>query len=341
MIINIMKYLRVKEWYDSKIPMMISVFMYFYFLNTAQYDEGQFLVRFLGYFLYLAAFLAFSYLINDFSDMDVDRRAGKKKLILHVPKGIVVLSMLGLVLIGNIPFLILVHWNPVCILLSWLIYFLGAAYSVKGIRFKEKGAIGLIECSVAQKCVPVLLIPFLVEVDPLLFTLWVVLLFVDGMRYIIIHQVIDLENDLKTGVSTYISKGKTWYKKCMLAEIILELVLISVLFTKIVVRHSILWLFVAYYLVNEWIIGTVICVYLQKSWLFTYEAVPMEDLFNVYIPILMLIGIAVKCPYVWFMVPVAAIYLYSGIKCKMVFINIYLRSKLHIAQKETQDEYHL
>ncbi|MEE1086812.1 MAG: UbiA family prenyltransferase [Schaedlerella sp.] len=341
MLSNVMKYFRVREWYDSKIPMMLSVFMYFYFLDPKQYGVEQFLYRFFSYFLYLAAFLAFSYLINDYSDMDIDRKAGKKKVILHVPKWMVVASMTGLILVGNLPLLVLVDWNTICILLSIVIYFLGAAYSVKGLRFKEKGAIGLVECSIAQKCVPVLLVPFLVEVETVLFVIWMVLLFVDGMRYIIIHQVIDLENDLKTGVKTYISSGKSLYKNAMFAEIFLELVLICLLFSKIVLEHWILWLFIICYLVNEAIIGTVICVYLKKKWLFTYEAVPMEDLFNVYMPILLLVGIAVSYPIVWSVVPVAMIYLYGGFKSKMVFINIFVKAKLHISQKEGQDGNHL
>lgn len=324
---NVLKYFRVKEWFDSKIPMMLSVFLYFYFLKPGQYGSGQFFKNFFAYFIYLAAFLAFSYLINDFFDMDVDRMAGKKKVILHVPKQVVVLSMIGLILLGNIPLLKVVEWNLWCVILSAVIYFLGAAYSVKGLRFKEKGAVGLIECSVAQKCMPVLLIPFFVEIHLTLFVIWMVLLFVDGMRYIVIHQVIDLENDIKTGVTTYISSGKTWYKKCMFFEIILELVLIGLLFGKILLSCWPLWIFVALYLMNEWIIGTVICVYLKKKWLFTYEAVPMEDLFNVYMPLLLLVGIAVFVPYVWILVPIAFVYLLGGIRSKMVFVNIFIKAK--------------
>lgn len=328
MIENIIGYFRIKEWYDSKIPMMMSVFLYFYFINCEQYDARQFYVRFISYFLYLAMFLAFSYLINDYSDMDIDRKAGKSKFILQVPEKVVVLSLAGLIIVGNLPLLMTVRWNIRCVILSCIIYGLGAAYSVKGIRFKEKGAIGLVECSIAQKCVPVLLIPYLVKIDIKLFICWLILLFLDGMRYITIHQVIDCENDLKTGVKTYISTGKMFYKNCMLIEIFLEVVLVIVLYVKLGINHWILWLFVLYYLLEEWVLRKVICTFLQKSWLFSYEAVPMEDLFNVYIPVIMLISISMKCSYVWILVPIAMIYLYRGFKSKIIFIDIYVKVKL-------------
>lgn len=325
---KLLNFFRVREWYDSKIPMMISVFLYFYFLNTEQFSTKQFYIHFFCYFIYLAAFLAFSYLINDYSDMDVDYKAGKEKIILHVPKAIVVAAMLFLILFGNLPLLILVDWNVICVGLSAALYFLGAAYSVKGFRFKEKGLIGLLECSVAQKCFPVLLVPFLIKVDIIPFLLWLLLLFVDGLRYIIIHQVIDVENDIKTGVVTYVSSGKTWYKKGMLAAVALEILLVCLLFSQIVMEHWQLWLFVIYYFVNEWIIGKVICSYLRKAWLYSFEAVPLEDLFNVYIPILLLCGIAFQVPPIWFLVLGGAVYLFGGLKCKMVFVNIYIQSKL-------------
>ena len=78
---KLFSYIRLSEWYDSKVPLMMGALMYFYYLDMQQYSAEQFLVRFIAYMLYISMFLAFSYVINDFSDIEVDRKAGKHKII--------------------------------------------------------------------------------------------------------------------------------------------------------------------------------------------------------------------------------------------------------------------
>ena len=79
---KLFSYIRLSEWYDSKVPLMLGALMYFYYLDMQQYSAEQFLVRFIAYMLYISMFLAFSYVINDFSDIEVDRKAGKHKPVL-------------------------------------------------------------------------------------------------------------------------------------------------------------------------------------------------------------------------------------------------------------------
>ena len=60
-------------------------------------------VKFILYFIYLAAFLSFSYLINDFSDMEADKKAGKKKLIFDVDKRTTIIVLILLPICGIVP----------------------------------------------------------------------------------------------------------------------------------------------------------------------------------------------------------------------------------------------
>ena len=82
---KIIDYFRVIEWYDSKIPFMLCGYI-FNIILAGDRDVGDITIKFILYFIYLSAFLSFSYLINDYSDMEADKKAGKKKVIFDVDK---------------------------------------------------------------------------------------------------------------------------------------------------------------------------------------------------------------------------------------------------------------
>lgn len=95
---KIIDYFRVIEWYDSKIPFMLCGYIF----NTILVDDRDvwgISIKFFLYFIYLATFLSFSYLINDFSDMEADKKAGKKKVIFDVDKRV---TTFVLILLGSV-----------------------------------------------------------------------------------------------------------------------------------------------------------------------------------------------------------------------------------------------
>ena len=55
---KLFSYIRLSEWYDSKVPLMMGALMYFYYLDMQQYSAEQFLVRFIAYMLYISLHLA-------------------------------------------------------------------------------------------------------------------------------------------------------------------------------------------------------------------------------------------------------------------------------------------
>ena len=204
---RLLNYFRAVEWYDSKIPFMLSAYLFHVLLKGA-WTVPDIYACFLLYFLYLASFLAFSYLINDFSDMETDRKAGKIKVIFGVDRRITAAILAALPIIGTVPLWSYLGFRSDFLLLTALIYFLGAAYSIQLFRFKEKGFAGLLECAIAQRCVPLLLVPFLVDAKSVYFVLWILVSLLDGIRYLVIHQYMDKENDLKTGVRTFVNERR-------------------------------------------------------------------------------------------------------------------------------------
>ena len=142
-------------------------------------------------------------MINDFSDIEVDKSAGKEKVICSQSKAAVIGWLIGLFLGGCVPLLCYQRWDAALGVMLLLTYFLGYAYSMKPFRFKERGLIGLVECSVAQRCMPIGVIWMLIGGGRSIFLLFLLISFFMGLRYIFIHQLIDIENDRKSGVNTY------------------------------------------------------------------------------------------------------------------------------------------
>lgn len=324
---KLFSYIRLSEWYDSKIPLMMAALMYFYYLDMKQYGAGQFLVRFIAYMLYISMFLAFSYVINDFSDIEVDRKAGKHKIISELSTVIIIVSMILLATIGIIPLLILVQNKIGYLLLTAFIYLAGAAYSIHLFRFKEKGVIGLLECSIAQRCFPLLPLFFIVKVPMIFFGIFQVISFVNGIRYLLIHQNIDYENDLKSGVITLATSGRINYKLLIKLSLAIETVLVVLLFIQLSIISKLGILIGILYLVFEWIIGTVVVKYINADWLGSFICVPFEDLYNIIIPVFLAVLLAIKAPILIISVVLLGVITLNSFKGKWAFIKIFLQIK--------------
>ena len=328
---KIISYLRIKEWLDSKVTFMMGILLLFFFCVDARFETVT-IAKTAAYFLFVSMFLAISYVANDFADMEVDKKAGKEKVIAHMPKWGIWFSLILMAMAGNIPLLIFTDNRPVCGVIIFLTYFLGLAYSTLGIRFKERGLLGLIECSFAQRCMPLLVILTLVKIDVplgLMLAGWIVLSFINGLRYIIIHQVIDLENDIASGVETYVSKKRGNYRKLILGLLISEVVVTAALLLPLWIKRTILTAVIV--LINialEYCIYVVIQKYAQKDILMTFASVPMEAFYNTLFPILA--GLSLVMVDVRWGIITAALLIVSFkafvVKCRIA--EIYIRSKI-------------
>lgn len=326
---NLLTYLRVSEWYDSKIPMMMSVLLFFYVCDTSVFTYHDFLIRYSCYFIFITMFLAFGYVINDYSDIEVDKRVGKKKLIAQMPTAAVNLSLVSLFILGNLPFLYLSHFTATSVAFVVLTYFLGASYSIKQFRFKEKGIHGLIVCSFAQKSFPLLGILFLIKVNSFQFLCWFLLSFINGLRYILIHQMLDLENDRLSSVHTYVSSGANYVKEGVYLCFVMEIALLGILTVPLFMKHPIIMISLGIaYIIIEWIIITFVNDYMHKPCFFTYDAVPLEDLYNIYIPMVLTVFIAMEYRQAYFLVLLTGIYLFRTFLNKMSMVRVYCKAQL-------------
>lgn len=167
---------------------------------------------FIDFFVLLISYVFIGiagFLLNDFFDAEPDRIAGKNNITLryrpaHVAIVIFILILSGLVLSSTIS----IHIVYLLLLqLSLLI-----AYSVKHIRLKEKGFLGVVTDAAYAHLIPEIILLALIHkfsnqfFVPVFFLL---LSFSVGVRDIIVHQLNDYENDKKSNTKTFISLNPT------------------------------------------------------------------------------------------------------------------------------------
>lgn len=326
---NIRKYLRTGDWLDSKVPFMISVELFLYIFSCESFADNELYIKLVAYFLYVSMFLAFSYVMNDFKDIDVDIKAGKQKVMHKMQKEIIVVSMIVMILVGTIPMFFVIDEKLRLFFFTVFLYLTGAAYSVNWLfRFKERGLIGLIECSVAQKCLPLIPLMFMFSVKWCYLAIFIAVSFVNGLRYILIHQIIDYENDLKSGVKTFVSEGHNKFRIAIVSAFIMECFLMLCLFIPLGIQYHFVFAILAAYCIFEKIISIVVIKYMKVDWFCTFLAVPLESLYNVVFPILMAIVVTIQRHTLVGILVFLVVLTAKCFKGKAAFINIYIKSKL-------------
>lgn len=328
---KILQYLRLKEWMSSKIIFMTGIFLFIQYGSESMSENT--IANVATYFIFASMFMASSYVANDFSDIKVDKKAGKKKLIAELPRWAILLSFVVMFLIGNMPIMLVTKHKVACALLIVVIYFLGLAYSGMGLRFKEKGVWGLLECSLAQRCMPLLLIPCLIEMDLSAWCFligWLIISFLDGLRYILIHQSIDLQNDLRTGVQTFVSTKRMNYRNSIIVFFWVETLLVCMLMVPFWLKDTLAMLLVTgLYFACEYCIYQVLNVYAKKDWFLTFDSVPLEAFFNIVFPTF--VGLCLVKTNGWFFLLYSLMVLLicrEDLMIKFNLVKVYVQSKL-------------
>ena len=203
---NVLKRIfRVSEWFGSKLPLQIAVFLLLAY--NVGYDAKNIATKFVLFIVYSVTYFSISYLANDLSDIEDDKKAGKRNAFrdTNISVGIVAFVVTTLLHFASVV-LISITWQ--FIVFSVVGYLFGIFYSFKPLRFKERGIVGLVVASFFQRNLQLLVIPFMFEVDWLPFVLINIASFVYGIRFILIHQYMDYENDKVSGTKTFVGKAK-------------------------------------------------------------------------------------------------------------------------------------
>jgi len=197
-------YLGWRNWsvlvYNSVLE---NVFLIFYIALRNEFFSLSFVVSFFAFFLFSMFSTTYGYLINDLADKNLDLRHGKQNTFekdSRTKASLIVFLFLSLSVVFGLYFV-----KNVYFLLLWVFWaFLTTFYSVKPIRLKERGKIGLVFVVLAQRVLPTFIIftafKYYNWVDVIVFATYILL---RGLSSDLNHQLEDYERDKHTDTDTY------------------------------------------------------------------------------------------------------------------------------------------
>lgn len=280
---KLIEFLRIREWFASKCGLLLGIVLFEYWKNDEMISESRYLNLFFVYALFITCFLAFGYIINDYCDKECDRLAGKKKIIAEIPSGVSVGILCGLIFVANVPLIWVAKNRFVVGLSSFLTFFSGMIYSARPFRLKERGAWGLLASSIAQRCMPLWVLYELISIGVRDFILLECMSLFLGIRYILVHQRIDVDNDVSAGIKTFGTMHYQWIEWGIYFSFTLEILFLNLLIDPL----------------KDWKIGLFVLIYgfyltfqikvvkerLNEKAFLTFSCVPLEEFYNFFIPI--------------------------------------------------------
>lgn len=287
--------LRWKDWAYSKMPPFFTAG--FVFLLTNELPAASSCFRFAAWLLFCAAFLAFGYGVNDFADRDDDRRAGKPNAMLRLRPAVAVAWLLALValsVVGLIPHL--ADWRLSLAVASS--YGTAVAYSVPPVRLKERGSAGLISCAIAQRSLPVLVGAALFGRFDLSLWLYCVLFTLVGIRWILLHQIVDAGHDEATGVQTFVTTTGVERSLSVMKKVVfpLELAALAAWLISLSLQLPALWLLAPVYVLLLRILGYLWQSRWPPSHWTKYWLHPLSGFYEVLCPLVIGILTSVRNP---------------------------------------------
>jgi 4-hydroxybenzoate polyprenyltransferase len=150
-------------------------------------------------------------LINDLTDREIDRRAGKERWITSIP--LPAGPMIPVFLLTAGFFALIRVGGDMPVIASFTVsVFLGIFYSLKPIRFKDSGIWGILAYSLSAVILNVIVPWALFRPASLLLPLLFTVVFGDKLIQILFHQIADFESDSEEKVKSFAvaaGRGKT------------------------------------------------------------------------------------------------------------------------------------
>lgn len=323
-ITGIHKIARLDDWKNYIIPFLsgvifISVLIYAIPFNLAVRITGLLLVSIIGT-------AAFGYLLNNIFDLEEDMSAGRSNFtenISGLAKTVYVLIFLTMALA---PWLLL-PVAPLTFGLFILQLVLLYAYSVPPLRLKQLVHAGVIIDALYNSVIMVFALVFTIREyaeislkngNLILIVLFIVL-FVKGLRGILLHQLADRKNDRKAGVKTFVSCYGPLLTNNIVSKLLLPLEF-STLTILIVLLSGIIpgltWLY----------LGFIIYIALKYR-LWNFRWIPtmnyffffrftLNDFFEQWIPLFILVLLSIKdISFLLMLIPF--ILLFPSVLCKL------------------------
>lgn len=187
---------RINEWYSDVYLWYLVVIALSFFYTTRSFSIA------IVFALYHLLMLCYCYYVNSWADLDQDRVAGKKNILAKFGKQmrlslLIVFSVLALLL----PFLFIN--NFLVMFIAYANLFLTAFYSLRPLRFKERGFMGIIVAALVQGPLAYLMFALYVNLNAWVFLGFLAWIFLIEALDDLTHQIEDYFNDRKARVNTW------------------------------------------------------------------------------------------------------------------------------------------
>jgi len=194
------KLIRWNDWYDSKLPLFFLAYYYLLLIHHQVLPQNLVLLLPLG--IFFASLSSFGYMLNDYYDRFIDKISGKENVMGSLSARQQVLALVTVLSTGLIAFIPFYHYQ-FAVMALFFSYISSILYSMRPFRLKEKGILGIICVSLAQRVFPLLIVFSIFEHFRLDTLIFLALSFLIGLRWILIHQLLDRDKDIQTKVETF------------------------------------------------------------------------------------------------------------------------------------------
>ncbi len=167
--------------------------------------------------------LAYTFVVNDVGDREIDIKAGKIKQIQRYSKKKIALILS--VLAGGSLFIPLWFGSFFIKVVSIATFLLLTFYSLKPFRFKERGILGILVADGAQRSALLLIFGLFISAQPLFIAFFMGWLFLIGFQDELNHQLMDTDADETSGAHTWIQQvGYEYGKSVLIIFLIISLI---------------------------------------------------------------------------------------------------------------------
>lgn len=323
---NAPKFTRSHDWWEPKVTLIISMgLLPIYMYSSSSPTDGLlFLLLLICSTVFGAVYVS---LINDFTDLEEDLKAGKKNRLQNLSSNIRI-GLISASVIGIIIFIYLFLSYPVGLgfmIASWIVYTL---YSFPPVRLKSRGAWGVLADSFGAHVFPSLGIFALVS-DYLIQSVdWYALALIGlwsliyGFRGILGHQYSDRSHDEMVGLKTF----ATHFSIKKIKEIELPLFLIECcLFSGILLYFQLYWLLLL--LGFYFLYALILKLRLRVEWVLVLHQkqtdwnILMAGYYQVFLPIGLMSLLGWNQSWVYLLIPIFILLFPNEIQRNLTFLK--------------------
>jgi 4-hydroxybenzoate polyprenyltransferase len=196
--------IRISDWWNFIVPPILGWAYLSVYLTETGFNESY--VSFLFIFVSITGTAGFGYFLNNWTDIHVDKKAGRPNSAAKLSTIQRLLLLTLLLALSVIPWIIIQSDIIVYLLIVSQIVLL-TIYSVPPFRFKKNIWLCLIIDSLYSNVIfsiAVFLFFLDFEFSPVLLIL-TLFLFIRGLRNILVHQIHDRKTDRKSGIRTFVN----------------------------------------------------------------------------------------------------------------------------------------